>query len=305
MRNRPHLIFFNILKKWRDTSEQPACLVSVTFSFIIWVIECPCTLYLWSVPSVEGVSLNGSPWRPPAIRSAPERSVQESSFVHISFQSAAVVGQPPIETTPKAKRCALDDKIFGRTEFLKYLMYPHTLFCIQYAVLPFRFDRLLNLPDSWVMLVNFRTKIQFTSAIPGHTKSWVSHSSRILCGGSPGHFLFLLLTLCAMLYYPASFRCGCRLQSFVSYGTITPLSGSTFSPLANWKRRKVHGLTSLTNIACPDRVPFLFTVAGKMLVENTSNFGFVYCPGFGFSTKYSAVAVVRISVFLSSRFAGK
>jgi len=148
MRNRPHLIFFNILKKWRDTSEQPACLVSVTFSFIIWVIECPCTLYLWSVPSVEGVSLNGSPWRPPAIRSAPERSVQESSFVHISFQSAAVVGQPPIETTPKAKRCALDDKIFGRTEFLKYLMYPHTLFCIQYAVLPFRFDRLLNLPDS-------------------------------------------------------------------------------------------------------------------------------------------------------------
>lgn len=115
------------LKMGRVSSDQPACLVSVIFSLIytIWVIANALArfVYLWLVPSVEGFSLNGSPWRPPAIRCSWPSGFRAriQFFLNVSFRNAAVVGQPTVVTSPKAKRCALDDKLFGRTEFPKYL----------------------------------------------------------------------------------------------------------------------------------------------------------------------------------------
>lgn len=118
------------LKMGRVSSDQPACLVSVIFSLIytIWVIANALArfVYLWLVPSVEGVF---SEWftmatsRPPAIRCSSRSGFRAriQFFLNVSFRNAAVVGQPTVVTSPKAKRCALDDKLFGRTEFPKYL----------------------------------------------------------------------------------------------------------------------------------------------------------------------------------------
>jgi hypothetical protein len=116
--------FFFSLKMGRVSSEQPARLVSVRFSLIytIWVIANALArfVYLWLVPSVEGVF---SEWftmatsRPPAIRCSSRSGFRAriQFFLNVSFRNAAVVGQPTVVTSPKAKRCALDDKLFGRT----------------------------------------------------------------------------------------------------------------------------------------------------------------------------------------------